>query len=101
MSNSEYFETADYRSLRRFTLRACALGLVVAYASVLPLKALGWMPPHISWLGALVVPPVMFSWLAWLVVAPSWFPRRSTMAVIVATLLCAAVLFSVILLDGV
>ena len=69
MSSSEYFESADYRSLRGFTLRACASGLVVGYASVLPLKALGWMPPHVSWLGALVVPPALLGWLASLVVA--------------------------------
>jgi hypothetical protein len=101
MSSSEYPDTANDRSLRRFTLRACAVGLVVAYASVLPLKGLGWMPPHISWLGALVVPPVMFGWLGSLVVAPSWFPRRAALAEIVPTLLCAAVLFAVILLERV
>src|SRR5262245_61329426 len=101
MSSNNYSETADYRSLRRFTLYACALGLVVAYAAVLPLKGLGWMPPHISWLGALLVPPVMFGWLASLVVAPSWFPRRATLAVLIPTLVSTAVLFAIILLERV
>jgi hypothetical protein len=99
MSSNGGFGTPDDRSLRRFTLRACLLGLVGAYATVLPLKARGWMPPHISWLGALVVPPVMFGWLASLVIVPSWFPRCAALAVIIPTLLCAAVLFAVILLE--
>jgi hypothetical protein len=99
MSDSDWFRTAEYRSVRRFTLRACSVGLVLAYASVLPLKGLGWMPPHISWLGAVVAPLAMFAWLASLVTLPSWFPRRWEVAFIVSTLLCAAVLLLVILLE--
>jgi hypothetical protein len=99
MSSSDWFGTAEYRRVRRFTLRACGVGLLLAYASVLPLKGLGWMPPHISWLGAVVAPLTIFAWLASPVIMPSWFPRRWELAFLVSTLLGAAVLLSVILLE--
>jgi hypothetical protein len=99
MSESDWFGTAEYRRVRRFTLRACGVGLLLAYASVLPLKGLGWMPAHFSWVSAVVVPPVIFAWIASLVVMPSWFPRRWELGFLVSTLLFEAVLFSIILLE--
>jgi hypothetical protein len=76
MPERSYYGDGDPRRIRRFTLTACALGLGVGYAAVLPLKWHGMMPDHMTWLTLVVLPLVLFGGLAWLVVAPLVFPRK-------------------------
>lgn len=45
----------------RFALWACVVGLLLAYALVLPLKFAGLMPERLSWLALLIAPGAVFS----------------------------------------
>ena len=40
----------------RFGVRACCLGLALAYVLVFPLKWFGLMPDHLTWLGLTLAP---------------------------------------------
>lgn len=60
----------------RFGARACAVGLVLAYGLVFPLKWWGLMPDHLSWIGLLLSPAALFGLLGSLFVGPLWLRRR-------------------------
>ena len=69
----------DLEQLRpdlRFGWRACLIGWVLAYALVFPLKWMGLMPPHLTWLGLVVGPGAIFMLLGSLFVSPLWLGRR-------------------------
>src|SRR5579871_5046092 len=60
----------------RFAVRACVFGLVLAYALVFPLKAGGFMPAHMSWLGLLLAPAAMFGAFGSIFAGALWFRQR-------------------------
>lgn len=96
MTARDWFKTEEYRSFRRLTLRACGLGLALAYPVVFFRMRQGSIPSHATWLGAVFVPLVVFGMLISLLVVPSWFPRTPKLATLVALSMCVGVAFAVL-----
>ena len=80
----------------RFGLRACAIGLVLSYAMVFPLKWNGLMPPHLTWLGLTVTPAATFSFLGSMFVGPLWLGRRWLRLFVPVSLLSFTAMLAVI-----
>ncbi len=76
----------------RFGARACAVGLLLAYGLVFPLKWLGLMPDHLSWIGLTLLPAAMFGLLGSLLVGPLWLRERWWLVFVPAALLCWAIM---------
>jgi hypothetical protein len=92
-THQEWFASAEYRSLRRLTLRACGLRLVVAYPVVYLRMRQGTVPAHTTWLGAAIVPLVPFWLLISFLVVPSWFPRKPRLATRISVSVCLGLAF--------
>jgi hypothetical protein len=60
----------------RFGVRACGVGLTLAYALTFPLKWAGLMPDHISWLGLTVAPAAMLGLFVSLFAGGLWLRNR-------------------------
>lgn len=96
MTDRDWFETEEYRSLRRLTLRMCGLGLALAYPVVFVRMRQSSVPAHNTWLGAVFVPLVVFGMLISLLVVPSWFPRTPWLAALVSLSMCIGVAFLIL-----
>ena len=76
----------------RFGVRASALGLVLAYALIFPLKWAGLMPDHDSWLGLALAPAAMFGLLGSMFAGLLWLRGRWWLLFVPVALLSLAVL---------
>jgi hypothetical protein len=77
MSGQDIIESDDNRRLRRLVVVGCALGLLLSYGVLVPLKLANLLPRHMSWDGVFVVPLAMFGWLAGMGVTATLYPRHS------------------------
>jgi hypothetical protein len=94
MSGEDIIKSHDDRRLRRLVVVGCALGLLLSYGVLVPLKLADLLPQHMSWAGVVVVPPAMFGWLAGMGVSATLDPRHSAAWILGLT----GVLFGVVML---
>lgn len=74
---------SEGRRLRRFALISNGLGLIAAYALVVPLKLNGLTPANFTWLDGLIVLPLFFPTLASILILSTLFPRHETLCILV------------------
>jgi hypothetical protein len=83
----------------RVGVRLCLLGLLVAYCLLFPLKSVGMLPSHVTWLGCALVPAVLFSFFGSLFASLLWLRERWWMAFLPFALLCCAAMFLLLLAE--
>jgi hypothetical protein len=76
----------------RFGAWACAIGLVLVYAVVFPLKWAGLMPDHMTWITLTLTPAALLGSLGSLFVGAIWLRHRWWLVWVPALVLCLAVM---------
>jgi hypothetical protein len=86
----------DGKRLVRLTTVGCALGVVVSWGVLIPLKATGPTPDYLPWLAVIAYPLISFGYLGAVVVLMVRYPRHP----IAVTYGVSAVLIALAILVG-
>ena len=78
----------------RFCAWACVVGLLLAYALVLPLRWAGLLMPHASWFGIVVLLGSLFAAIGARFAFPLWLRERWRIGYVPFVLLCGAVMIA-------
>ena len=81
----------------RFGVRSCALGLLLAYALVVPLKWNGLMPDRLTWLDMLLGPAVMFGVIGSMFAGHLWLKQRWWILFVPVAVLAWAVMIGLLI----
>ncbi len=70
-----------HRRLIRLVTVGSAIALVVSWGILIPLKASGPMPAHMTWPVVIVFPPTIFGWLVGTTILTERYPRHPLLVI--------------------